>query len=511
MPKRIESITLEFFKGATNKATIDFDTSKPVVIIFGENGTGKSTIVDAIDFVCNEEFGSIDQRSTTGSKADLLSSFGCPASNLKVTANYAGNDWTGIIGHGKKPVSSGSGDRPTVKILRRSEILKIVDGQPTARYEALKSFINVPKAENNENALRTAVNDTDRNYNSAVIAYQQAEQSLKEAWEAEGKPDGDYKKWAQSKSEIDATSLTRSSSYLNSILQKMNDCESALKSLSSAETAYKATEKSFREADQKYNAIKESIEGIEKDIVDVLEKAKDFLTKHPSVTSCPVCEKPGDPKELAEKIDKRLATLKNLVTAKKAYKSAKEQTVDAPSYEKPIIKPFTTIEEHNFEKYTKDSIHHFRDTITPTNAIPAKVFSGFRKACHDKYKFDTKTEKDFAIILEDDVAVTKWLRPSRRQFKIYWDKNSRQYHPDFVAETKDAIYLIETKKEGDMKTSEVQEKAAAALEYCKHATEFNISNGKKPWKYVLIPHNAVLANMSLEHLTKSYEIREWPR
>jgi hypothetical protein len=28
---------------------------------------------------------------------------------------------------------------------------------------------------------------------------------------------------------------------------------------------------------------------------------------------------------------------------------------------------------------------------------------------------------------------------------------------------------------------------------------------------VLIPHNAVLANMSLEHLTKSYEIREWPR
>jgi type III restriction enzyme len=182
--------------------------------------------------------------------------------------------------------------------------------------------------------------------------------------------------------------------------------------------------------------------------------------------------------------------------------------VESPSYEKPIIKPFTTIEEHNFEKYTRDSIHHFRDTITPTNTIPAKVFSGFRKACHDKYKFDTKTEKDFAIILEDDGTVTKWLRPSRRQFKIYWDKNSRQYHPDFVAETKDAIYLIETKKEGDMKTNEVQEKAAAALEFCKHATEFNLSNGKKPWKYVLIPHNAVLANMSLEHLTKAYEVRE---
>ena len=179
--------------------------------------------------------------------------------------------------------------------------------------------------------------------------------------------------------------------------------------------------------------------------------------------------------------------------------------VEAPTYEEPIVKPFTTIEEHNYEKYTKDSIHHFRDTITPTNTIPTKIFSGFRKAYHDKYKFDTKTEKDFASILEGDKAVLKWLRPSRRQFKIYWDKNSRQYHPDFVAETKNAIYLIETKKEGDIETSDVQEKATAAIKYCNHATEFNLSHGKKPWKYVLIPHNAVLANMSFETLARKYE------
>ena len=182
--------------------------------------------------------------------------------------------------------------------------------------------------------------------------------------------------------------------------------------------------------------------------------------------------------------------------------------IEAPTYEEPIVKPFTTIEEHNYEKYTKDSIHHFRDTITPTNTIPTKVFTGFGKAYHDKYKFDTKTEKDFAIILEGDKAVLKWLRPSRRQFKIYWDRNSRQYHPDFVAETKDTIYLIETKKEGDIETADVQEKAAAAIKYCNHATEFNLSHSKKTWKYVLIPHNAVLANMSFETLVDKYEVKQ---
>ncbi len=180
---------------------------------------------------------------------------------------------------------------------------------------------------------------------------------------------------------------------------------------------------------------------------------------------------------------------------------------EALSYEKPIVKPFTRIEKHNYEKYTKDSVHHFTETINPTSSIPGKVFSGFKKACHSLYKFDSKTEKDFAIILEHDNAVLKWLRPARRQFNIYWDNNSRQYHPDFVVETAEGIYMVETKKESDIETSEVQEKTKSALEYCKNATDYTSQTKGKPWKYILIPHNAVLLNMSFETLMRKYEIK----
>ncbi len=180
---------------------------------------------------------------------------------------------------------------------------------------------------------------------------------------------------------------------------------------------------------------------------------------------------------------------------------------ETAGFEKPIVKPFTKIEEHNFSKYTKDSIHHFTDTITPTSAIPSKVFSGFKKACHNLYKFDSKTEKDFAIILENDKAVLKWLRPAQRQFHIYWKHNSKQYHPDFVVETQEAIYMVETKKEGDLEDADVQEKTQAALEYCKNATDFTTQNSGKQWKYVLIPHNAVQTNMSFEYLAKAYEVK----
>jgi type III restriction enzyme len=180
----------------------------------------------------------------------------------------------------------------------------------------------------------------------------------------------------------------------------------------------------------------------------------------------------------------------------------------APSYERPIVRPFTRIEEHNYSKYSQDSIHDLRETITPTSAIPGKLFSGFKKACHNLYRFDSKTEKDFAIILEQDPDVIKWLRPAPKQFNIYWKQNSRTYHPDFVIETAEVIYMVETKKESDIDTSEVQEKAQAALEYCQNATEFNLEHGAKPWKYVLIPHNAVLVNMSFTTLMKSYEVED---
>lgn len=170
------------------------------------------------------------------------------------------------------------------------------------------------------------------------------------------------------------------------------------------------------------------------------------------------------------------------------------------SYEEPLIKPFTEIEKHNLTKIQADNVHHYTDTITPTSAIPLKVFSGFKKACHTLYKFDAKGEKDFAAILENDRDVTKWLRPAPRQFKIYWDHNARTYEPDFVVETDKAIYLTEIKADNQMTNGEVMEKAKAALQYCKHATEHNLKNGGKEWKYLLIPHSEVLPNMSLGFL-----------
>lgn len=177
-------------------------------------------------------------------------------------------------------------------------------------------------------------------------------------------------------------------------------------------------------------------------------------------------------------------------------------------FEAPDVRAFSQILEHNSYKYLQDEIYDFKETIEPVSRIKTLLFTGFKKACHTCYKFDSKTEKDFAIILEEDDIVEKWLRPAPNQFNITWDNNKKNYEPDFVVETIDAIYLIETKKAVDVATSEVQEKAKAALVYCKNATACTTKNDGKPWKYILLPHDIVKSNMGFDYLMQEYEYND---
>lgn len=324
MPKRIESLTLEHFKGATCTTTIDFDTNKPVVMIFGENGTGKSTIVDAIDFVCNEEFGSINDRSVSSSKADLVASFGKEANDLKITLKYGENTWNGTIGHGRKPSSTGSGQKPKVKILRRSQILKIVNSIPSDRYKELKTFIAVPNVEKNETTLRDAVKYTHESFNEASRATSQAHEQLKNFWELEGKPDNDYLGWANNKSKVNITSLNKSLSKIKTLLEKINSCIENRDSLTIAEAEFKIAENNHKEAENSFKAEQDRMSGHEKHVIDVLKEAKSFLNIY-STDKCPVCESKVDIEQLKIRIEERLTELANLVKLKKTLDDAKEQ------------------------------------------------------------------------------------------------------------------------------------------------------------------------------------------
>lgn len=172
-------------------------------------------------------------------------------------------------------------------------------------------------------------------------------------------------------------------------------------------------------------------------------------------------------------------------------------------FEASDMKPFSRIEVACGEKFESDTIYDFRTTVQPSEVVK-KVFRGFKKSCHSLYKFKNNTEKTFAIILEDDLVVQKWMCPAQKQFKLYWDRESKHnYQPDFVVETEQMIYMIETKDRNKVTDEVVQLKAQAGIEYCRAATEFNLKHGGKSWAYALVPHDQVNHNRTFEWLVSS--------
>ena len=181
--------------------------------------------------------------------------------------------------------------------------------------------------------------------------------------------------------------------------------------------------------------------------------------------------------------------------------------VNPKKFQQAQVNPSKRIEPHNLVCLGRDELHDYRESISPISDIPKKLFTGFKKACHTFYKFDGKSEKDFAQILEDDPSpfVCKWLRPAPSQFRIFWNNNSSRYEPDFVVETHSAIFMVEIKKDSELHSPEVRDKARAGLEYCKHVTKYNLEHAEKPWKYLLIPHGAVSLNMSFDYFANKFE------
>lgn len=60
-----------------------------------------------------------------------------------------------------------------------------------------------------------------------------------------------------------------------------------------------------------------------------------------------------------------------------------------------------------------------------------------------------------------------------------------------MAETDSLIFMVETKARTDIDTPVVQAKAVAAMRWCKQASEHAASVGGKPWRYLLVPHDAI--------------------
>lgn len=200
-----------------------------------------------------------------------------------------------------------------------------------------------------------------------------------------------------------------------------------------------------------------------------------------------------DPSSVIQQFKKLLAT--------RIYEQIREHmSLQSDGFVKPNILPFVEILPQHMTEVIGYGRKDYRDIITPKSTISKYIFTGFMKAYYMENKFDSSTELDFAYVLENDKKVMKWLRPVSNQFNIYWGNGAHKYEPDFIVETDNTIFMVETKSAAEIDDADVLSKKTSAEEYCKNASEYNLQHNGKQWKYVLLQHDAVTRTSSFDFL-----------
>ncbi len=174
-----------------------------------------------------------------------------------------------------------------------------------------------------------------------------------------------------------------------------------------------------------------------------------------------------------------------------------------------------TSESYKLLATIDQEILDYRASVKDKLKIKNMVFNGFKKCLFDKQKFDSCTEKDFCEILENSNQVMKWFKVNSDRakdiFKIKYSDEERQLHsylPDFVVETIDAKYIVETKAYNQLSSKTVKAKKDAAIKWCKIATQFEQKHYGKPWYYLLIPDNTVVLDRTFEKLVTDFKAKE---
>ena len=169
----------------------------------------------------------------------------------------------------------------------------------------------------------------------------------------------------------------------------------------------------------------------------------------------------------------------------------------ATEYVVEVRRGFTALKEPTFTVGAGQLVRDYRDTVDEPSRIKQMVFGKFSRCLYPVQKFDSDTERRFAVSLERDAD--KWLKPAKGQFQLYYKLGVEQpeYIPDFVVETAQCLLMCETKARNEMGTDEVKAKAAAGALWCKHASAHADTVGGKPWRYLLIPQDQVTEDKRL--------------
>jgi type III restriction enzyme len=177
---------------------------------------------------------------------------------------------------------------------------------------------------------------------------------------------------------------------------------------------------------------------------------------------------------------------------------------EAVEYDVKISKGFTELKQSAYTYSVKEQLADYRVAPADKSNMAKYLFRNFNRCLYPVQKFDSDAERKLAVILERDAI--RWFKPAKGQFQIYYKSgvDHLEYQPDFVAEMVNTIYMLEPKMRKELNDPIVITKKEAALKWCANASDHASTYSGKPWCYLLIPHDEIAENITLDGLAARF-------
>ncbi|MBX3740137.1 MAG: AAA family ATPase [Akkermansiaceae bacterium] len=320
-------LTIEAFRGANIPCELKINANRDLTILYGENGSGKTTISDALEFLFYGVSGSLEEKSLDGkTRLPALVHAKRKPADLKVTWEESNQTRVAKL---KGASAIHSGDLPETKLrtLRRNLVTSLIEETPAKRFERIRDFVELPALEREERVLGEFISNHKQRQQSQLESYTRTQDEVRTIYNdifADAKNPPPLEQWIKETLENSVETVEEEIQILKDLDLQVSRLRDDFKPLSEAYEALEIAEERLKEENQKLaKAVAENTSGMA-ETIHVLERAAEYLeNREPSC--CPVCDTPMEGEELRDRVTGKLATLKEISAQGKIANAAKQK------------------------------------------------------------------------------------------------------------------------------------------------------------------------------------------